>query len=120
MTGIACVMLGSASRNFDGVYSGVAGTDGNLIGYGNGTAGSITPTVFAPSGNIITVLGWNSALSQVVFGTSGGANSGWTSLIVNGNTYLRSAATYAAGASWRWAEAAPQFTDGAPFSVQIT
>lgn len=90
-----------------GFYSDV---DNYLWGYSTGAAGSISDGTFNPLGGA-TIVALCHNVGAVFFNVAGvHANSGWTSLTVNGNTYTRASATYytdAAYTYWYWSASNP-------------
>jgi hypothetical protein len=116
------VLLASETADpFDQVYSGVAGTDGSSVGYAADSYGTLSPTP-TPFGGTIAVLAYNSAGDLVLGLLAPAANSGWTTLTVNGVDHSRASSTYSniGVASWRWAVTPSPFTDGVAFTAQFT
>ena len=114
MSGVGMMLLGAGSAALDiqTVTTGGSGTaplQDRLRGYASSPAlGSIvdgTSNIY--SGAAITTLFWNenggsSQYYQLTI--TGAANSGWTTLTIGSQSFLRTSATFSSG-SWTWTTA---------------
>lgn len=90
--------LGSSSSS-RALTVGVALGATNVYGFQSSIIGSLTPTEFL--GSNINQLKWLSNNLVLSINDTSHTNSGWSSVNINGNVFLRTAATYSAGA-WTW------------------
>jgi hypothetical protein len=71
-------------------------------GYLGGSYGSMSSTVFGPTGGTINQLNWLSSTGLLYLGVTGSPpNSGWSSITVNGVNYSRASASFSSG-QWMW------------------
>lgn len=117
------VTVGFQTFTIDDRYSDQYGFA--LSAYGSISDGMINFLSGAAVQNIAYINGFDGTdfYSNVTFAVTGGfPNSGWSSMRINGTTFLRSAASYSSGAAttWLWSGAANPFPGiGASTAVQF-
>lgn len=131
MTGVLCAIAGSGIGALDAQTvttgaSGTAGAQDRIRGYstlsGVGSITDGTSNVYA--GAAITELYWyeNTGAPYYYMAITGAANSGWTSVIINGTKTLdRASATFSSG-TWNWATsdtAGSQAFNGAGATIPV-
>jgi hypothetical protein len=99
MSGILCALVGrNGGRQLTVGNSGVTS-----YGFSNGSYGSLTPGEFLDAN--ITRLDWTTSNTLQLGIDAVVANSGWTSISINGNVYQRSSATFTnptGSSAWSW------------------
>lgn len=96
MSGALTAMIGASGGRLLTVGSG-----SGQYGFVSGQFGSLTPTEFLSS--VIIEIAWEDSSDTLIFWVNNAAlpNSGWSTININGTTFLRTSATYSAGV-WSW------------------
>ena len=109
MSGIfgGLIATGSSALDVQTVTTGGSGTAPNqdrLRGFSGGLGSIVDGTSNIYSGAAITTLYWNENGGTARFyqlTITGAANSGWTTLTIGNQSFLRTSATYLSG-TWTW------------------
>lgn len=131
MSGVMCVLAGmtSAAGEVQTVTCGIdIGKVGDTYGFSDALAiGSVSDGTFNLLGGaaILSLYWFTDGVNNILGFTVDGAlaNSGWTQLVVGGNTYTRASASYSGSGptSWTWTTATNPFPVAATnYSVTFT